>query len=485
LKSHTFSQCRQFIGSKYPLYVMAGSFFLISLVLCVFRYLSLNSHIYDLGLFDNVFWNFSSGNGLYSDILHKHFLSHHFMPILYLFSLPYFLGIGGPIYLILIQSTAIALSIYFLGVCLNTVFDMPWKHINLFCFIYTLSPSVHNASFYDFHPESFLPLLYMLLLIFIKKKSSIIWTVICLILLLSIKENIGISVAAIGTCLLFYKPLRKRGILLIFVGVTVGILMGFLGETIGFRNDFICRYDWLGDTGLQMLTTLFQNPGEVIQRTLINNSGLEYLFTLFLPVLFICFINPKWLLPAIPVIIINLFGGFPCGHLMSFYYQIDITIWIIIASALAWIKTVSAPLSKHSRIYRTIIIAMIFFSVLSMHNLSRMYPFSKVFKADKFNFQSLESGLRLKRWAKTNLSENDSVSVVGSIVFPEITHLAGYSLFPEKWVSSDYVIIDKQRLHWIPEQIVNSNLIIDRIEKSRDWSRIILDDRIIIFVCCR
>ena len=85
----------------------------------------------------------------------------------------------------------------------------------------------------------------------------------------------------------------------------------------------------------------------------------------------------------------------------------------------------------------------------------------------------------MKKWLRTNLSPGNSISATGTIVFPEATHREKYFLFPENWRTVDYVIIDRERLHWIKEEREKLSREIEIISRTRNM--IYKNGRVLIY----
>jgi uncharacterized membrane protein len=163
---------------------------LINFILPIFKYLSLNTSVYDLGIYLNSLYNINY-NKIYSVAFEG-----HFEPILIPLSFIYEFfnyGLYGVIIILIIQTLSIfSVGIYFLikkkyQISLIFFLYFPLTYINLF----------------DFHTDSFAIIFFLLFLINISKRK-ILNSIIYLFLLCSLKE-IYCFVAIVASIYFFEK----------------------------------------------------------------------------------------------------------------------------------------------------------------------------------------------------------------------------------------------------------------------------------------
>lgn len=252
-----------------------------------------NSTIYDLGFFNQVLWNTLQGEWLFSSFKGFSLLGDHFSPIL-LALLPFYALWSGPETLLVVQSAALALSalpIFWLArdLCPNL------RLANIWVLLYLAFPVLGYVGLFDYHPESFAPLLFGLALWFMHKRRLGALFVTAL-LILTIKEEMGLIVIMMGLYLAVFKgrPLAGLGLSALGAATFLVVMKLVMPAFIAPHNDlsgylYLERYAHLGNSFAEVAQAAFLSPFEALRLSSspfrILNLVLLFAFLGFLPLL--------------------------------------------------------------------------------------------------------------------------------------------------------------------------------------------------------
>lgn len=308
--------------------VIAGTGLVFYLLASTTQHLSFNTFSHDLSIFDESLYNTLHGNFLHSSILGRSFFSEHFSPTLLLLLPLYLLG-ANTTTLVAAHAVVLWAAVLVLRRVAKSS-TLPPEVQNLLCLVYLCHPiSVHTLN-YAFHIEALLPLLvFSVWLSFRRHRWALFW--VSLILLLGIKEDVGIYVAGLG---LYLVVGRRRPLLGTAVGV-VGlawtwvavsvVIPAFGGPEIGYA--FLSRWGQWGDSFIGVVLGFVTHP-LAFASALVNTRILKYLACL----LFLPFVGRwKWLLIAGPWVV-NATSGLEIQSQLGLYYGIPFLVFGVIAS---------------------------------------------------------------------------------------------------------------------------------------------------------
>lgn len=285
---------------KYIYEIILGIFITSYIVLfswlSINRYLSLNSHYFDLGIMNQVVYNTSRGHFL--EMTNQDFqtnisrLAIHFDPILAIFA-PFYWIYRGPEVLLIGQTIFIALGAFFVyKIAKYFLHDKPRSLI--FALSYLAFFPQGRANLFDFHAVVLATTFILAAIYFgLVKKSA--YCIFFIVLALLTKENVGLVTFLYGLYLIFLQKERKTGlwisaISLIFFLSSVFLIIPYFRE----QSHFALKY--FGN---------FQDPIFLI-KSFFRLENLQYLGSLlFAHSIFIIF-SPWEILIAIPEFLINL-----------------------------------------------------------------------------------------------------------------------------------------------------------------------------------
>ncbi|HEY3056973.1 MAG TPA: DUF2079 domain-containing protein [Thermoanaerobaculia bacterium] len=179
---------------------------LLYVLLAIAAHYSLRTNAFDLSLFDYAMWNTVHGRPGWIPFVGHTIFSEHFMPILLLLA-PIYSVWQSPVALIVFQLCAVGLAALLLSAVAKTVHLEPIARAAIVgAFLLSRASFFATTSF--FYPESLQPVfVFGCVLAWRLRRRLVYW--ICLVLLLSTKEDAAIYVAAFAAIrFLIDSPLR-------------------------------------------------------------------------------------------------------------------------------------------------------------------------------------------------------------------------------------------------------------------------------------
>lgn len=207
---------------------------------------------------------------------------------------------------------------------------------------YLLYPALGFMNRFDFHPEvAATPLFLFAILNFEKKKPA--WGYLLTLLALVSKEQMGLVIAAWGVSLLLFRKEWLRGALFLLVGLgwSYFALFHIIPHFRGAPSDTLIRYEHLADTPGGLLAVLLQEPGTILSRFFSTPLRLQYLWRLFFPLVGLCFLCPRILMIALPVLAYNLLSENINQHTIYYHYNEAAIPWLFWSAieGLAWLRS--------------------------------------------------------------------------------------------------------------------------------------------------
>jgi uncharacterized membrane protein len=293
---------------------------------------------YDLGNMDQTVWNTINGrifmftNPDLNSFVSR--LSAHADFILILISPFYFIW-ENPKMLLLIQTITSGLGALFVYLIGKDVLKQ-----RLLPLVLTISflfhPFFQRQNTFDFHPVV-LATTFLLAAFYFLNKNKYFGFFIFLVLAILTKEHVYLASSLLGVYIFFVKR-KKWGIVLAgFSALAFYLLVSkIIPDARGSSHFALEFFNNFGDSPIEVIKTLIVNPGLTIS-TLIKNNILEYYKNLFLPVGFLSFLSPLYLIFALPELLMNSLSGKPEWR-MYYYQYAAISIPFIYISAIFGIK---------------------------------------------------------------------------------------------------------------------------------------------------
>jgi len=307
----------------------------------LFAHFRFQTYNFDLGQYDNVFWNALHGRPLVctplgADKNWSSFSSHADLGVFFL--LPLYAIYPHAETLLILQVVILALGA--IPLYLFAVRRVPpWSACAL-AVCYLLYPPMHGSNFYDFH---FQPVAgtFVLLVIWAVDAKRWVWLTISFIVALSCREDISVGLTILGLYLMLARYRTRAGLLMAVGGATYFVVMRFMimpSHGTGWFSD-IYKDLYPQPSGPftygGVIQTLITNPAYVF-RTLLTPEKLKYFLQIIVPVAFLP-IRRAYLLPAlIPGAMFTLLTtAYGPTTDIAFQYSGHFTPYIFTASAVA------------------------------------------------------------------------------------------------------------------------------------------------------
>ncbi|MEG4627745.1 DUF2079 domain-containing protein [Microcoleus sp. w1-18aA5] len=199
--------------------------------------------------------------------------------------------------------------------------------------IYLLYPAVFNVNLFDFHPEV-IALPALLGAILAARMNKTLWFCAAIVLVLSCKAVLSLTVAAMGFWLFCFDKKRNCGLIALFLGagwflvVTQAVIPYF---NQGREHAGIGRYQYLGNSVLEIAINLIVKPNLVLGR-LFSLDTFGYLALLVLPVIW--WLSPRHLsslISAVPMLAMNILSDIPAQRDLIHQYSVPILPFFLVA----------------------------------------------------------------------------------------------------------------------------------------------------------
>ena len=267
--------------------------------------------LFDLAVYEQGFWN-ALGNPPFFYSLEGSMsrFGRHFSPVFYLI-LPFYLLHSSPVTLLVVQSAAIglgAIPLYFLA---KRRLGIPFGL--LIAAAYLLNPAVHDVNLKnDFHEIAFaMPALLLVLLL--AGGSSTGWYVASLLLALSTREEVSLTLALFGVYLIAVGRDIRRGVLTVGLSLTwCLVVFGWVMPAFNVSKVFPMAegYSYLGNSIPSVVIGAVRDPSLILTE-MTRPAKLAYLFWLAEPLAFFCVLAPDVLAVSAAALTIVLASTYP------------------------------------------------------------------------------------------------------------------------------------------------------------------------------
>ena len=318
--------------------------------LTLVRYAAFEARALDLGNMDQAVWNTAQGNWFHltnqPGTVNR--LSLHVEPILVPISWLYWLH-SGPETLLGLQAIVVALGALPLFGLARHKLKNEWLAL-LFAVAFLLNPTMQAANWLEFHPLTLAPTLIMAAFFFLVTDRPR-WYTLFALLAAACKEEIALLIFMIGLYAFVVLHRRRLGAITMVLALSWALLAVLvIQNTFADGNIHWGRYQYLGETPLQIVLTLLTKPSIVLAQLQAADS-LWYLLLLLLPVGFTALLAPEILLLALPSLGINLLADSPPMHQVNeLIYAAPIAPFVLMAAVQGTTRVLAfaARIEKHS-----------------------------------------------------------------------------------------------------------------------------------------
>jgi uncharacterized membrane protein len=302
---------------------------LIFFLAATIRHLLFQSNALDLGWFDQAIYLISQGQTPIISFRGFHILGDHASLIVYPLAL--FYKIFPSVYwLLFLQAIALALGAW-PTYQLAQQAGLKESESQAIVWAYLLYPLVFNLSIFDFHPEVF-ALPSLLWMIWTARAGKSWGFAIALIITLSTKAVLSLTVIGLGFWLFVIDRKRRYGAIALLTGISWFIIAtkGIIPAFSGGEAAAVSRYQFLGNSVSEIAQNLFLKP-QVLLSHLFTGENLGYLILLFVPVLWgLSLKGLSSLIPALPALWLNLLTDYQPQKDLTHQYALPILPFLIL-----------------------------------------------------------------------------------------------------------------------------------------------------------
>lgn len=327
---HLGGRVQRLLERRAALILLLVSFVVFS-VLAVFvigKYRAFDYQGLDLAIYNQVLWNTVHG-APFAFSIHPHlYLGDHWEFILLLLA-PLYALFQHPITLLLLQAAVLVSAVWPAFLLFSRRLPR-WMTVVLSVgFLFT--PFLWNAALFEFHALVFaLPLLLWLLVAYERERFG--WFLLLFVLAAAVREDIGLILAGIGVVAAIERRELRWVLPPILLGITwftaatqlSGLLSGY------GKYKYLAYYSHLGGSLSEILTSIFTQPLTVLT-ALFGGRAILFVLGLFLPVLYVSFLKPKWLIPLLPPLLALLLSRSKPEIILKIHYPIAMVPFLFLA----------------------------------------------------------------------------------------------------------------------------------------------------------
>lgn len=403
------------------LLVIAAVFFVLFTLVGILIHQNIGTSAYDLGVFDQAYWRYSTFHSTFNTVLGFSILGDHFGVLAFVF---------GPLYAIYPTVAwpiaAQALSVAAGGVILFYIVRLRLPNAPVVAMAialsYYINPAVHSTLLWQFHEIGLASGLYMsLILSYLKGNRRLL--IISLLALLMCREDMPFTVIAFGVLAVIDKRWRDGA-------WVIGLAFAWWFFATKVAMPFFNGYGyWQTQPGrpLGVLLDNIFNPSFYLNR-FSDPQSVGYLFQVFFPLGFLALLSPRHLIPALPTLLANvLIGSYKTQ--IAYHYCISIMPFIFWAAVEA--------LNRHQLLLRlsekrfailfsslAVVLTMISYSQYSSLNLQLLPQMVR-------NWSDNAPTRRLL--AELDEEIGDRGVAASDFLLPHLSHRERIYLFPNPW----------------------------------------------------
>lgn len=407
------------------------------------RHMSLGTMAWDMGIFEQAFWNTLHGDLFFSSIRGNFSLmGEHFEPVLFLI-LPFYALKPSVEALIVIQAIFLGLSVYALYLIAKEKLSSRFLIFSVIL-SFVLSKGLRGVGLSDFHPESLILLFSFLTFYFLIKKNNLMFILSC-ILLLSCKETTVFIILGFGLYSLFFLKRRACGGALIITAVSAWLIETKM--VLPYLNQFSGSYVYFermpfGKTYAENFNYIIGNFGHFVSFVFAPGK-IDYLLRLTGSICFLPFFAPSlYIVNFMPLVTILLASDKLSGYYSLTSHYTGAVIPFVYISAIYGVSNVILFLQKKRKLEqkRSAKILGIFIIIFSLFFFG---------KTDSSKLNKYINGIRVNKASEklklTRAIPKDASLSVTSNYVPHLCHRKYiYDWDPNNPLSlaTEYLLID-------------------------------------------
>ncbi|MBN2454040.1 DUF2079 domain-containing protein [Candidatus Woesearchaeota archaeon] len=436
--------------------VMVAVYIVIMSCFSVLKYESFSSTALDLGLYDNMVWQFSHFKYGFNTVGGHYPFETHIMPILFLL-VPFYWICQSPVTILIIQTVVIAFGA--LALYLIVINKLKSRILaTAFAAAYLLNPTIHYTNLFDFHSDALGISFFLFAIYFIHREK---WKLFGLFALLGglTKEYAPLTITMLGVYTFFLK--RKKVIAAVAAALGAAwfyanVFLSSLGKVVSHR--YIGDFSWLGDNTREVIIRVLTRP-DIVLLHLMNWDTALYLLLMLAPGLWLSVFAPEVLLLAAPsAALVLLHDSFSYTQVITHHNSFMMPfIFLAAVYGVVRYKNIAKKfrLPVFLRTNNSIAVAVIATAVIAyaaygpftiLYDAEDINPFSEQAKAARAMIKQIpeDASVSAMTWAVPLLNHRDEI-----YTFPNPIYRKDYGREP--WVTGyaggevDYVLINTER----------------------------------------
>ena len=277
----------------------------------------LGTSAYDVGLYDQGVWLLSRFKAPFVTLMGRNLLGDHASLILF-FIVPFYWFVPGTETLLAIQSVVVAagaLPIYFFA---RRRLSSQTAGL-VFAFAWLANPAVNGANLENFHPDSFLGVLFPVALFALLTRRFRLYAVFVVLCAL-VKEDVSLVLVPLGMLAALRGDLR-RGVLTVVgaIAASLGGMFLLMRNLIGVPTRNGWRIPFGGPVGF--VKESLANPTSVL-RYLRSEGRAFYLWQMTAPFAFLFFLAPEVAMVSALVLLGNIVSTFWYQFHIGYHYSL-------------------------------------------------------------------------------------------------------------------------------------------------------------------
>jgi uncharacterized membrane protein len=313
---------------------VAAAYALVVGVLALLRYESFASD-FDHGIFSQYVWLLGRLHEPFNTINLRTLLGDHVEPGIAVLAPLGTLGVGAP-GLLVVQTLALAATAPLLYLLAREHGARGWVAAAP-ALLWCASPVVLRPALHDFHPEALVPVLLVGGCLALAR-DRVAWFVVTAVLACAMKEDVGLTYAALGIVLLWSGRRRLGAVVAVAAAAWSAFAVYVVLPAFGNASEQEFGPRFAGDRGdsfsdVARYTVL--HPLSAVDRAL-TPTDVGVLAMLVLTTGGLCLLAPRWLVVPVPAAALNLLSAYDLQHTIAYHY------WIVAAGAVAVAGAVGA-----------------------------------------------------------------------------------------------------------------------------------------------
>ncbi len=334
------------------------------------RFRTWHNDTFDLAFYTRIVWGAGHGD-LYNPLVGAPLWGLHLSIILIPLGLLGRLASVVPLLLVVQAAAVAAAGIPLARIASRRIGHPAAPYVALL--VYLLFPTVGSIASYEFHPSSLALLPLCIALDFFDQRRAVAGVVALFVATLC-REDVALCAALTGLALATHRKHRPIG-LAAFVAFTAWFcvyLFVVAPRYLPRTGSLQLHFGHLGSSPASILAQLLTHPIATL-RELATPVRLLYVPRLLAPVALLPLLRPRWFIPALAPIGINLLSQFPTAVQIHSHYSTLAVPFVIVAAihGAAWIMAVGALQPER---YGLLVLAAVSAGTLHMQHRAGVFP---------------------------------------------------------------------------------------------------------------